>query len=199
MFVTHQQPQMAFLLAYPTYFSNQPTYIHLENNEDFYTNIQEVRVYSPSRIKDNWEILISAKTEVHDGKTQNGVSQILRTYPNWVISRLEIIPHHNNLFEVICYVDYDAVKFQVHLEKLGASIKMAFPHESNSKHVATINYKTRLRAETFKQLKEDNPHWTQEKVALEASDILRESLTANAVRNAYRAMGWKWPRGDRTR
>ncbi len=59
--------------------------------------------------------------------------------------------------------------------------------------------KTRIRALVFKQLKESHPSWGIERVAMEASKELGEVVTAETVRNAYRAMGWRWQRGDRVR
>jgi hypothetical protein len=50
------------------------------------------------------------------------------------------------------------------------------------------------RAECFKALKEKHPEWSQAKVG-----GCGEEVTADSVRNAYRAMGWKWQRGDRVR
>lgn len=66
-----------------------------------------------------------------------------------------------------------------------------------SKRGPTI--KTQMRAEEFKRLKDMHPEWTQEKVAMEAGAALEESLTANSVKNAYKAMSWIWNRGDRIR
>lgn len=61
------------------------------------------------------------------------------------------------------------------------------------------NLRTRLRFEVFFKLKEENPNWTQEKMALESRKLLDEDITAETVRNTYRLMGEKWKRGDRTR
>jgi hypothetical protein len=61
------------------------------------------------------------------------------------------------------------------------------------------SYKTTLLANTFKQMKDDHPDWTQAKVAMEAGDKLNVSITPESVRNAYRAMHWKWLRGGRSR
>ncbi len=59
--------------------------------------------------------------------------------------------------------------------------------------------RTQIRGQVFKELKDKHPEWTQEKVAMEAQDILHESVTADTVRNTYRAMGLKWKRGNRVR
>src|SRR5262245_47284750 len=59
--------------------------------------------------------------------------------------------------------------------------------------------KTRIRAETFRRLKDLHPAWNVERVAMEATNELGEVVTAETVRNAYRAMGWKWQRADRVR
>jgi len=57
------------------------------------------------------------------------------------------------------------------------------------------------RAEVYRRLKEAHPDWSQAKVAMEAAEEDPEcyGLTSDAVRNAYRAMGWKWERADRIR
>ena len=66
-----------------------------------------------------------------------------------------------------------------------------------SKYRATV--RTQEYGAVFKRLKDANPRWTQNKVAQEASDELGEYITADTVRNVYRAMGWKWERADRIR
>lgn len=67
----------------------------------------------------------------------------------------------------------------------------------SKKHGPTV--KTQIRAKVFKQLKDEHPEWSQAKVAIEACDKLGEYVTADTVRNAYRAMGWEWKRADRIR
>jgi hypothetical protein len=69
--------------------------------------------------------------------------------------------------------------------------------EVGKKHGPTV--KTQIRAKAFKQLKDEHPEWSQAKVAIEACDKLGEYVTADTVRNAYRAMGWEWKRADRIR
>lgn len=59
--------------------------------------------------------------------------------------------------------------------------------------------KTKIRAEVFRRIKEQHPSWSYHRVALMGSEILGEYVTSESVRNAYRAMGWAWPRGDRVR
>jgi len=59
--------------------------------------------------------------------------------------------------------------------------------------------RTQERAAVFKRLKDAHPGWSQSRVAMEAIDELGEVVTADSVRNAYRAMGWKWERADRIR
>ena len=53
---------------------------------------------------------------------------------------------------------------------------------------------TRVRFAVLKKLKHAHPGWTQNQVALEASQELGEYITADALRNTYRAMGEKWSR-----
>ena len=59
--------------------------------------------------------------------------------------------------------------------------------------------RTEIRASVFRNLKEKYPHWSQAKVAMEAVEELGEDVTADTVRNTYRAMGWAWERADRVR
>jgi hypothetical protein len=59
--------------------------------------------------------------------------------------------------------------------------------------------RTRERFAIFKQLKDAHPTWSQDRVAREASAELGEVVFAETVRNTYRLMGEKWPRGDRVR
>ena len=61
------------------------------------------------------------------------------------------------------------------------------------------NARTEIRYEVFNRLKQEHPEWSQAKVALEATDELREQVTADTVRNTYRSMGAKWERGNRIR
>ena len=70
-------------------------------------------------------------------------------------------------------------------------------------------YKTKMRAAEFKHLKDAHPGWTYYRVAMEAAFRLQaDNLTAETVRNAYRAMKraypdqaeeWTWERSDRVR
>ena len=59
--------------------------------------------------------------------------------------------------------------------------------------------RTQIRAEVFKGLKTEHPTWSQGTVAMKAQDKLGEIVTADTVRNTYRAMGWEWKRADRIR
>jgi len=59
--------------------------------------------------------------------------------------------------------------------------------------------RTQERGLVFKRLKKENPTWSQARLALEANRELYEVVTADTVRNVYRAMGWKWERADRIR
>ncbi len=66
-------------------------------------------------------------------------------------------------------------------------------------HQSGPTEKTKTRAAAFKSIKDAHLHWNFDRVAAEASSKLDEVVTAETVRNAYRAMGWKWPRADRVR
>lgn len=68
--------------------------------------------------------------------------------------------------------------------------------------------KTQERAKVFRRLKEEHPEWNYDTVALNACEELREIVTGQTVRNAYRAMReaypdqaeeWTWERADRIR
>ncbi len=59
--------------------------------------------------------------------------------------------------------------------------------------------RTRERFEVFRRLKAEHPTWSQDRVAREACEELGEVVFAETVRNTYRLMGEKWPRGDRVR
>lgn len=59
--------------------------------------------------------------------------------------------------------------------------------------------KTQIRGEVFRRLKQAHPEWSQAAVAIEASEELEENVTADTVRNTYRALGWTWERADRIR
>lgn len=62
----------------------------------------------------------------------------------------------------------------------------------------TLN--TQIRAEVFKKLKDAHREWGYDAVAMHAVNELGESgITGNTVRNAHKAMGWKWERADRIR
>ena len=60
-------------------------------------------------------------------------------------------------------------------------------------------YKTQVRAEVFKRIKDEHPEYSYFRVATEAQNELGDGITDETVRNAYRAMGWKWGRADRVR
>jgi hypothetical protein len=66
--------------------------------------------------------------------------------------------------------------------------------------------KTQERAKVFKKLKDEHPEWGYDTVAMKASEVLKENVTGDTVRNAYRAMRkaygakkWSWERADRVR
>lgn len=62
--------------------------------------------------------------------------------------------------------------------------------------------KTQIRAEIFRRIKEQHPDWGYNTVAVAAMRLypeLGDSVTVETVRNAYKAMGWTWDRGDRAR
>jgi hypothetical protein len=71
--------------------------------------------------------------------------------------------------------------------------------EGNPSREGGPTAKTQARADVFKRLKDEHPDWTQLHVATKACEELEESVTEDTVRNTYRAMGWKWKRGDRIR
>ena len=70
-------------------------------------------------------------------------------------------------------------------------------HADKRKRGPTVD--TQALFDVFSRLKIENPNWTQNKVAIEASEILNQDVNADKVRNTYRTMGIKWPKGNRTR
>ena len=80
------------------------------------------------------------------------------------------------------------------------------PIETNNEVTPTAQYQklgptlnTLERAKTIKEIKDSHLTWSYGIVAMEATKVLGEYIDAETVRNAYRAMGWKWERGDRAR
>jgi hypothetical protein len=59
--------------------------------------------------------------------------------------------------------------------------------------------KVQTRAEVFRRLKDAHPQWSYDKVAGESQEELGENIGGEAVRNAYRCMGWTWERANRIR
>lgn len=62
-----------------------------------------------------------------------------------------------------------------------------------------ITDETREIALKAHEIKTKHPSYTYAQVAIEVSDTLGIDLNGEHIRNAYRAMGWKWERGDRAR
>ncbi len=71
--------------------------------------------------------------------------------------------------------------------------------DSDFTHRPSPTQNTKTRAEAIKRIKDAHLNWNTDRVATEASRELHEVVTAETVRNAYRAMGWTWPRADRVR
>lgn len=65
---------------------------------------------------------------------------------------------------------------------------------------STPTEKVQKRAEMFREIKDVNPGLSYAAVALKANlKLPDEKVTEDDVRNAYRAMGWKWERADKIR
>jgi hypothetical protein len=61
-------------------------------------------------------------------------------------------------------------------------------------------FSTAVRAQVFKKIKDAHPEWGYDTVAMHAAEELHDSrITGATVRNAFRAMGWRWERADRIR
>jgi hypothetical protein len=61
-------------------------------------------------------------------------------------------------------------------------------------------FNTTVRAQTFKKIKDAHPDWGYDAVAMRAAEELRDPrITGHTVRNAYKAMNWRWDRADRIR
>ncbi|MEP7200348.1 MAG: hypothetical protein ABI874_11060, partial [Chloroflexota bacterium] len=57
----------------------------------------------------------------------------------------------------------------------------------------------KLRAETFKRIKDGHPNFSYAQVSIQAHTSGYPDATDEDVRNDYRAMGWEWERADRIR
>ncbi len=60
-------------------------------------------------------------------------------------------------------------------------------------------YRTRVRFDVMKRIKDQHPDWSQDKVGTEAGIELGEFISGEAVRNTFRSMGAEWVRADRVR
>lgn len=83
-------------------------------------------------------------------------------------------------------------------------IKTDTPNDpTDSAPVRRVTDRVRKRAELFRSIKEKYPELNQQAVAMKAMEVCdprdRDVYSAETVRNAYRTMGWEWPRGERTR
>ena len=93
-------------------------------------------------------------------------------------------------------------RFWPQVRSLGTEPTPTLPQAQSTTRGPTIN--TQSRAEYFKNLKDKHPEWSYARIALVASLPIEEGgygeiVTEHTVRNAYRAMGWKWARSDRVR
>jgi hypothetical protein len=69
------------------------------------------------------------------------------------------------------------------------------PTTQNQKRGPTL--KTLERAKKIKEIKDNKLTLSYTQVAMKATTQLGENITAEIVRNVYRAMHWKWKRGNR--
>lgn len=83
------------------------------------------------------------------------------------------------------------------LEEMFGNPLLDCPAANTREAGPTLNIEQRFKV--FQRLKNQHPTWTQERVAREAFEDLNQVLDAQAVRNAYRAMGAQWPKADRVR
>jgi len=156
--------------------------------------------------KPHWAFVIFANVLDSPGTLKYIISPISKNkYPS-AIAQLEMFPLGNSKQYVKCL---DGCKNQLMkdvLNQLKNKIEIIFRDplvQVNDPHKETEplgpNYRTKLRGDVFRKLKTDHPTWSQVKVADEACEELGEDVTQDTVRNTYRAMGWKWERGDRIR
>ena len=62
-----------------------------------------------------------------------------------------------------------------------------------------VSKRVRRLADEAKKLKDEHPDWAYYKVATKCEELLKRRVTEDGVRNAYRAMGWKWEPANRIR
>ena len=180
-------------------YSIKERFIYIENNLVYDTGVFEIRLFHPEKHKEEGEILLILETKLMV-KSQHNEYVFVKSYPKWVFARFEISPSGDNIFEVVCYTDYDVPRIKENLRQLETNFRLSLPIiDKDFKRDSVVNVRTQLRAEVFAKLKKENPHWTQAKVALEATSELGEAVSADTVRYTYRKMDWTWERGDRTR
>ena len=97
-------------------------------------------------------------------------------------------------FRIACDRVINRIKFWSYAQR-----EFTPAEDTKSKRHGGPTARTQERACVFKRLKDENPTWSQARLAMEARPELEEVVTADTVRNTYRAMGWKWERADRIR
>ena len=186
--------------------SENPFRFMLETRKDkeYETSIHSSEIFPPDDNNAKWEFLLLASTKINvrDTSSQNVIN--IKRLDNWNIGRIELIKQSEKRLHLICYAQYENPEVDGLLYDIARKLRMVYPIYDKETDGKTFrqrdqNLRTQLRAEVFKKLKDENPGWTQEKVAEMSRDILKEEVTANTVRNTYRLMDWKWKRGDRTR
>jgi hypothetical protein len=180
-------------------YKNKKIFIHSENNKIYDSQIVDIKIFKPEKHKEYGELLILSTSDIIV-QDKNDKKVVQRNYPKWVIARLEVIPCDNNGFEISCYADYDVHKIDETLRGLESIIKLTYPKMGNEGgRESSVSELYKRRFEVFVRLKKENPHWTQVRLALEASKELHEEITEDTVRNVYDKMDETWVPGRRTR
>ena len=178
---------------------------------------------------DTWELASHSSDEIEDWSdpkryvvsVEGHVTHVLvadmgdqAREPAYNVLAVEVSAVGDEVTEVL--VDFHQPDLREHFNGLMAEIARHWPHVKGMEtepeptlpqapcrtRGPTIN--TQSRAEYFKNLKDKHPEWSYARIALVASLPIEEGgygeiVTEHTVRNAYRAMGWKWARSDRVR
>jgi hypothetical protein len=168
---------------------------------EFYNMVYEkwgVRLIIPGFESSEDFPLNAARAKLDD---DYGIPEIARNYPQLFTSKIddrtavvkERITPHPVPEEVSRKIERWYKALEEGLPPLDEINEIQYDHPRGP----TLN--TIERAKTIKEIKDRHLTWSYGKVAIEASKVLGEYISQDAVRNVYRAMGWKWERADRVR
>jgi hypothetical protein len=145
--------------------------------------------------------LIAARAKLDD---DYGISEISRNYPqlfttknaDGAVAIQEKISPPPVPEEISQKLDrwYNALEEGLPPIEVNGDVAPTTPYQKNGPTL-----KTQERAKILKEIKDRHLTWSYGKVAMEASKVLGEYISQDAVRNTYRALGLKWERADRAR